>query len=105
MTSPHKLTAHFYKSSSGAEPVRDGLRELDLMDRKAVGEDIAYVQYQWPLGKPRVDHLHGGVWEVRCKLANRIARVLFAVEGAQMVLLHAFIKKTQKTPKQELDLG
>jgi len=61
----------------------------------AIGEDIAYVQYKWPIGKPRVDHLRGSVWEVRSKLGNRIARVLFAVEQSEMILLHAFVKKTQ----------
>jgi len=39
------------------------------------------VQYKWPIGKPRVDHLRGAVWEVRTSLMNRIARTLFAVES------------------------
>lgn len=52
-----------------------------------------------------VDHLGGDVWEVRVKLENRIARVLFAVEASTMVLLHAFIKKGQKAQKPDLDLA
>lgn len=72
---------------------------------KSIGEDIKAVQFGWPLGLPLVDHLGGDVWEVRTKLENRIARVLFAAEGPVMVLLHGFIKKDQKTPKSELDLA
>jgi len=53
------------------------------------------VQYRWPIGKPRVDHLRGGIWEVRSTLKNCSARVLFAVRGEEIVLLHDFIKKTR----------
>jgi phage-related protein len=50
--------------------------------------------------------LGGGLWEVRSDLTqNRISRVLFCVHDGRMVLLHAFIKKTQKTPDAELALA
>ena len=49
---------------------------------------------------------HKGLWEVRSNLSSgRIARVLFCVAGEKMVLLHAFIKKTQKTPDRELNIA
>ena len=67
-------------------------------DRRSIGEDIAYVQYKWPIGKPRMDHLRGAIWEVRTSLGNRIARTLFAVDDSNMILLHDFIKKTHQTP-------
>jgi len=70
-----------------------------------LGEDIAYVQFKWPIGKPRVDHLRGAIWEVRSSLGNRIARTLFAVVGGQMVLLHGFIKKTQRTSNDDIELA
>jgi len=105
MAKLQKLDAVFYKSQIGTEPVRDWLKRMPKEARKAIGEDIAYVQYKWPIGKPRVDHLHGPVWEVRTSLANRIARTLFAVESGVMVLLHGFIKKTQATPQTEIDLA
>lgn len=101
----HKLRAVFYRSESGAEPVRDWLKDLPKEDRKTIGEDIAYVQYKWPIGKPRVDHLRGPIWEVRTSLHNRIARTLFAVRDGQMILLHGFIKKTQQTQKADIDLA
>jgi phage-related protein len=54
---------------------------------------------------PLVDHLGGDIREVRIRLDNRIARILFAIDGQTMVLLHGFIKKQQKTPGPELDLA
>jgi phage-related protein len=74
-------------------------------DRQTVDENIAYVQYKWPIGKPRVDHLRGPIWEVRSKIGNRIARVLFAVEESEMILLHAFVKKTQQTNPADIELA
>jgi phage-related protein len=105
MTESTKIAAVFYRSASGDEPVRDWLKALDKTERRIVGEDIAYVQYKWPIGKPRVDHLRGAVWEVRSKLGNRIARVLFAVAQDEMILLHAFFKKTQKPDPADIDLA
>ena len=98
----NRIPAIFYRSQSGAEPVRAWLRSLTGDERRSIGEDIAYVQYKWPIGKPRVDHIHGAVWEVRSNLGNRIARTLFAVEGGMMILLHGFIKKTQQTPAADI---
>jgi len=60
------------------------LKGLPKADRKAIGEDIAYVQFKWPIGKPRIDHLRGPIREVRTTLGNRIARPLFAVAHGQM---------------------
>jgi phage-related protein len=101
-----RLPARFYRSESGREPVREWLKSLDLADRKAIGEDIKDVEFSWPIGMPLVRPLGDALWEVRCGLPHgRIARVLFCVAGEQMVLLHGFIKKTQKTPKQDMDLA
>ena len=54
---------------------------------------------------PVVDHIDGDIWEVRTRLATRTARVVFALDGNAMVLLHGFINKERKTPKAELDLA
>jgi len=78
---------------------------LPAIDRKTIGEDIKTVQFGWPLGMPLVGHLGGDIWEVRVKLENRIARILFALDGKNMILLHGFIKKQQATPKPDLDLA
>lgn len=99
------LEVRFFRTETGNEPVREWLRGLSAMDKKIIGEDIKTVQFGWPLGMPLVAHLDGDVWEVRVRLDTRIARILFALEGSIMVLLHGFIKKQQKTPKPDLDLA
>jgi phage-related protein len=105
MKNTRKIPAYFFCSLGGDEPVRDWLSKLDKTERQTIGEDIAYVQYKWPIGKPRVDHLRGPIWEVRSKIGNRIARVLFAIEDAEMILLHGFVKKTQKTNPSDIELA
>lgn len=57
------------------------------------------------IGMPVCRPLGDRLYEVRTNLGDRIARVLFTVSGDQMFLLHGFIKKTQKTPKSELELA
>ena len=101
-----RLPAVFYALPTGREPVRDWLRALGRADRKIVGEDIKDVEFAWPIGMPLCRPLSKGLWEVRSDLTQgRIASVLFCVQGGRMVLLHAFIKKTQKTPATEVELA
>jgi phage-related protein len=99
------LDVRFYATELGAEPVREWLKLLPASERRTVGEDIKTVQFGWPLGMPLVRNMGGGIWEVRIRLENRIARVLFVLEGSTMVLLHGFIKKSQATPQADLDLA
>jgi len=101
---PKKLPAFFYQSASGAEPVREWLFTLDTEDRHVIGVDIATVEYGWPVGMPTCRSLGEGLWEVRSSLpSRREARVIFAATDEQMVLLHGFIKKTQKTPQRDIE--
>lgn len=80
--------------------------KLEVADRKTIGIDIKTVEFGWPIGMPTCRAMGKGLYEVRSSLTGgRIARVLFFIHNGQMVLLHGFIKKSQKTPKQELDLA
>ncbi len=99
------LKVVFFKTDTGNEPVRAWLKELSREDCQVIGTDILTVQYAWPVGKPLVDNLGDGLWEVRSRLNNRIARTLFAMVDQEMVLLHGFIKKQQRTPADELELA
>ncbi len=99
------LEVVFYRTESGNEPVRAWLKALSKQDKKAIGSDIKTVQYGWPLGMPVVRKMEPGLWEIRCWLDKRSARVLLAGKGKQMVLLHGFIKKSQKTPQADLQLA
>lgn len=103
---PRKIPVVFYRTRTGGEVVRDWLRELDAADRNAIGQDLMRVQYRWPVGMPLCRALGGGLWEVRSTLpSNRVARVLFSVDKERIVALHGFIKKTQKTPDDDLTLA
>ncbi len=95
----------FFRTATGNEPARVWLRSLPSEERPAIGEDLLTVQYAWPVGKPLVDRLGDGLWEVRPRLPQRIARTLFALVDNEIVVLHGFIKKTQQTPAQELELA
>lgn len=102
------LEVYFYATTSGNEPVREWLKDLPREDKKIIGEDIKTVQYGYPIGMPLTRILHGteGLEEIRCKISDgKIARIVFYVENNVMILLHAFIKKTQKTPQKDLDLA
>jgi phage-related protein len=105
MSRSRKLLAVFFRAGSGREPVREWLKGLGPEDRYVIGGDIDAVQWAWPVGRPLVDHIRSGIWEVRSSLDNRIARVLFAIADGEMVLLHGFIKKTRVTPPEELELA
>ena len=84
--------------------MREWLRDLDPPARRAIGLDIMRVEYGWPIGMPLCRSLRRGLREVRSNLPDgRIARVIFSERGGVMVLLHGFIKKTQKTPPKEIE--
>ena len=103
-----QLPARFFESDTGRIPVRDWLLELSDEDRKAIGDDIRTAEFGWPIGMPLCRSIQGhkGLWEIRIKLAGgRIARVFFCVHDSSMVLLHGFIKKSQKIPAHELDVA
>ncbi len=101
-----RLPARFYRSDRGREPVREWLNSLEREDRKVIGEDIKDVEFSWPIGMRLVRSLGNEMWEVRSSLPHgRIARVIFCIERASMVLLHGFMKKSQKTPQQDIDLA
>jgi phage-related protein len=100
-----KLQCSFYRTRTGNEPVLDWLKSLSEAVRKEIGADIGQVQWRWPVGKPLVDGFGGGLFEVRTRLDGNIYRVLFCLDNAVMVLLHGFQKKTQKTPKADVDLA
>ncbi|MGO9567860.1 MAG: type II toxin-antitoxin system RelE/ParE family toxin [Desulfomonilaceae bacterium] len=96
------LKVVFYRSESGNEPVRDWLKELPRNDKRRIGEDIKTAQLAWPLGLPLIRKITKNLWEVRTRLEDGIGRIFFTVDGDHMILLHGFIKKSPKTPPNEL---
>ena len=99
------LDVRFFKSENGNEPVREWLRGLSTDDRYVIGSDIKTVQFGWPMGMPMVRKLEPGLWEVRSHIAAGIARVVFTIDDLSIVLLHGFIKKSQKTESCDLHVS
>jgi phage-related protein len=100
-----QIMVRFFKQLSGREPVLDWIRSLPISDRRLIGEALKSIEFGWPLGMPLVRSIAGqkGLWEARCALEGaRIVRIFFILDGSDMVLLHGFEKKSQKTPDHEL---
>ncbi len=103
---PRKIPVVFYQTPAGTEVTLNWLRELGPEDRRIVGLDLMRVQFRWPVGMPLCRPLGDGLWEVRSSLSgNRIARLMFCFTGGELLVLHGFIKKSQKTPEGELALA
>ena len=103
---PRKIPVVFYRTPAGTEAVRNWLRSLDERDRNAIGQDLMRVKYRWPVGMPVCRAMGDGLWEVRSDLpSDRIARILFSVHQGKVVVLHGFIKKSRKTPDEDLALA
>lgn len=100
------LPLRFWRSTAGREPGREWLNDLPREDQRVIGRDMAKVQFGWPVGLPLCRPLSSGLWEVRSSLpSRREARVLFGFHEGMLIALHAFIKKVQKTPPEELALA
>ena len=100
----------FYEDKRGQQPVKEML--LELRDKSLTSKD-ARIQYEKILthiralesfgtrmGEPKVKHIDGALWELR-PLAHRV--FFFHWQANKFVLLHHFIKKTQKTPSKEIE--
>ena len=100
------LTVVFYRTEAGTEPIREWLQSLPLEDRRTIGVDLWTVQKGWPLGMPLCGSLGKGLWEVRSNLSrNKIVRLLFFLRKDRICVVNGFIKKTQKTPLEEIELA
>lgn len=99
---------HFYRDKSGRQPVKEYIAELGKKKDKdsriklnKIGDYIkALSEYGTQIGEPYIKHLDGDIWELR-PLRDRILFVAWS--GSSFVLLHHFMKKTQKTPSREIE--
>ena len=97
----------FYETASGRSPIMDFLRDLDRPTRTILERAIEQLRQlnleaKPPLAKPMGDKL----WELRTNTPSGAYRVFyFTIVNRRIVLLHAFQKKTQKTPPHELNLA
>ena len=101
-----KFPLFFYRSAKGREPVREWLQGLSDGDCRAIGLDLMRAQFRWPVGMPLCRPMGRGLFEIRSTLpGGNIARILLMQDGAALVALHGFIKKTRATPQTDLELA
>ena len=105
MSGKSPLSVVFYQLDSGKEPVRDWLRSLNGRAKRTIGEDIKTLQLGWPLGMPLARKIDPGLWELRTDVIDGTVRIFFTIMDRQIVLLHGFLKKSQKTPSAQLGLA
>jgi phage-related protein len=96
-------SAVFYKTEAGNEPALYWFRALEPEERRIVGYELRLLQIGFPEGLPRCRSLGDGLFELQCTLPNKIARVIFFLDGHSVIIVPGFIKKSQKTPKEELE--
>ena len=99
------IPAAFFRLDSGREPVREWLKGMPQEHRKIIGEDIKTLQFGWPIGMPLARKMADNLWELRSHISSGIARTFFTVYSRKIVLLHGFVKKTRKTPVNELAIA
>lgn len=100
-----RLPVVFFRLESGREPVREWLKAMPFEHRRIIGEDIKALQFGWPVGMPLARQMDRGLWELRSSLRDQTARTFYTVHADQLVSLHGFVKKSQKTPPRELALA
>jgi len=101
-----RVETRFFRTASGNEPVKTWLSKLNSEERKKVGIAIKKIEFRWPVGMPVCRPMGDGLWEVRTQSPDGTPlRVLFAIVRNQMILLHGFAKKSEKTPDNELRIA
>jgi phage-related protein len=95
----------FFETASGKQPVREFIKKLSKEEQKEVGADIRVVQDSFPIGLPLVRKLKPELWEIRSFIKDGISRIFFTFFDKKIILLHAIVKKMQKTPLKEIDVA
>jgi phage-related protein len=102
---PQGYDVSFYTKKNGDKPIRDFILGLDLKMKAKVTRLIDMLEANGPkLREPYSKHLGDGIFELRAKVGSDISRVLyFFVADKHIVLTNGFIKKTNKTPPEEIE--
>ena len=93
-----------YRDEEGSMPVANWLRQLPDRDRARVGHTIDLLKSLGVLLQPpHCKHLKDKIWELRTSVARVEYRILYVrIEKDVFILLHSFIKRTDKTPEREI---
>ena len=102
------FTVEYVELSNGKSPFQDFIMSLPVVDQAKVFETINYFldlkNDNLPIKESLSKHLEDGIFELRTSLSDTIVRTLyFYQKGAKIILTHGFMKKTQKTPRKEIE--
>jgi len=106
-----KWTVEFYKKENKEIPIKEFLNSLPEKHRAKAYWTIELLKdYGTTLREPYTKSLSGdqykGLWELRIKFASDISRIFYFIHvGKTFIILHGFIKKTNETPKKELEIA
>jgi len=92
----------FFETASGKQPVREFILDQTKEDQKEIGSDVRIVQDNFPVKPPLVKKIKSELWEIRSTIKDGISRVFFTFHNEMIILLHAIVKKSQKTPPKEI---
>lgn len=97
----------YYKAANGQIPVKEFIETLNIKEMAKVARTIDLLEeFGINLGMPYAEHVEGGLWELRVRLAkNRYRIIYFLHAGQKFILLHGFVKKTHKLPKKEINVA
>lgn len=100
-----QFVVEFYEMQNGERPAEEFLNELDTKMRSKLVMTLKVLQEKGNgLREPYSKHLEDGIFEVRGKVGTDISRVLyFFYFGGKIILTNGFIKKSQKTPRGEIE--
>ena len=101
------FNVEFYEREDGDAPVENFLNSLDIKMRNKIIMILNVLQEKGnQLREPYSKHLEDGIFEVRGKVGSDIARVLyFFYYNGKIIVTNGFVKKTQKTPRKEIELA
>ncbi|MFM9414137.1 type II toxin-antitoxin system RelE/ParE family toxin [Peptococcus simiae] len=101
------FAVEFFEKEDGTYPAEEFILSLDIKMRAKAFRTLELLELKGNfLREPYSKHLEDGIFELRIKQSNNIARVLyFFVIGNRVILTNGFIKKTQKTPTKEIEIS
>lgn len=99
-----RFEVEFYEREDGTEPAKEFLLSLDVKMRAKMFKTIELLEANGTdLRLPYSEYLDDGIFELRAKVGSNISRILyFFIVGRKIILTNGFIKKTMKTPQQEI---
>jgi len=97
----------YYEAANGQIPVKEFIEALNVKERAKIARTIDLLEeFGINLGMPYAEHVEGELWELRARLSNNRYRIIYFLNTGQVfIMLHAFVKKTQKIPKSEIKIA